>query len=158
VLLGTALAVPAGAAIGATLERVPRWASLVLVAFVGAGLYQEHHRLARNAVPERSSYRWAAKVVAANSSPSDLVVSDIPSIPYLAHRREPGQLIDTSIARIVDEYLPPAGVLREIDKSKPAVVVVGRNFLSKPAIVRGIAKRYPRALKRDDVTVYLRAR
>lgn len=158
VLLGTAFAVPAGAAIGATLERAPRWASLVLVAFFGAGLYQEHHRLARNDVPERASYQWAARVVAANSSPSDLVVSDIPSIPYLAHRREPGQLIDTSIARIVDEYLPPAGVLRDIDESHPAVVVVGRNFLSKPAIVRGIARRYPRKLTRDGVTVYLRAR
>jgi 4-amino-4-deoxy-L-arabinose transferase-like glycosyltransferase len=158
VLLSTALAVPAGAAVGMTVERLPRWTAAIFVAFVAAGFYQEHNRLARNDVPERASYQWARRIVEANSKPSDLVVSDIPSIPYLADRREPGRLIDTSIARIVDEYLPPAEVLREIDRSQAALVVVGRNFKTKPAIVRGIARRYPRTLKRDDVTVYLRAR
>jgi 4-amino-4-deoxy-L-arabinose transferase-like glycosyltransferase len=158
VLLATALAVPAGAAIGMTLARLPRWAWALPVAFWVAGLYQEHRRLARNDVPERPSYRWAARVVERSSRPDQLVVSDIPSIPYLAHRREPGQLIDTSIARIVNEYLSPAGVLREIDRAHPALVVVGRNFRSKPAIVRGIAERYPRRLTRGEVTIYLPAR
>jgi 4-amino-4-deoxy-L-arabinose transferase-like glycosyltransferase len=158
VLLATALAVPAGAAVGLTLERLPRWTFVVLAAFVCAGIYQEHRRLARNDVAERASYQWAARAVAANSAPDDLVVSDVPSIPYLAHRREPGQLIDTSIARIIDEYLKPRDVLRLIDESHAPVVVVGRNFLSKPAIVRGIASRYPRRLRNGDVTVYLRAR
>jgi 4-amino-4-deoxy-L-arabinose transferase-like glycosyltransferase len=158
VLLTTALAVPAGAAVALTLERLPRWTFAVLVAFVCAGVYQEHRRLARNDVPERASYRWAAEVVAANSRPGQLVVSDVPSIPYLANRQEPGQLIDTSIARIVDEYLKPRDVLRLIDESHAPVVVVGRNFRSKPAIVRGIAQRYPRQRRNGDVTVYLRAR
>jgi 4-amino-4-deoxy-L-arabinose transferase-like glycosyltransferase len=158
VLLATALAVPAGAAVGLTMERLPRWTFAILAAFVCAGVYQEHRRLARNDVPERASYQWAAKVVDANSKPSDLVVSDVPSIPYLAHRREPGQLIDSSIARIIDEYLKPRDVLRLIDESHAPVVVVGRNFRSKPAIVRGIAARYPRKLTMDDVTVYLRSR
>ena len=157
VLLATALAVPAGAAIGVTLERLHRFAPLLLVPAIAAGVYQEHRRLARNAVPERPSYQWAAKIVAANSTPGQLVVSDIPSIPYLAHRREPGQLIDTSIARIVDEYLKPKDVLRLIDASHAPLVVVGRNFRSQPAIVRGIAQRYPRKLKNGDVTIYLRA-
>jgi 4-amino-4-deoxy-L-arabinose transferase-like glycosyltransferase len=162
VLLATALAVPAGAAVALTLTRIPRplaaGGALVLAALVASGFYQEHRRLARNAVPEPADYRWAARQVEANSSPGDLVVSDIPSIPYLAHRRMPGQLIDSSIARIVDEYLKPHEVLRLIAASHAPVVVVGRNYEAKPAIVRGIARRYPRRLRHGDVTVYLRAR
>ena len=158
VLLSTALAVPAGAAAALSLERIRSWTLLLLVAFVCAGLYQEHHRLARNAAPERPDYVWAARVVEHNTSPDELVVSDIPSIPYLAHRREPGQLIDTSIARIIDEYLSPAGVLREIQRSGARVVVVGRNFRSKPAIIRGLEQRYPQKLRHGEVTVYLRPR
>lgn len=158
VLLATALAVPAGASVALTLARLRDWALLALVLFVCAGLYQEQHRLARNDVPERPDYVWAAQVVAQNTSPNELVVSDVPSIPYLAGRREPGQLIDTSIARIINEYLSPAGVLEEIEKSGARVVVVGRNFRSKPAIIRGLEQRYPRKLRHGEVTVYLRPR
>jgi 4-amino-4-deoxy-L-arabinose transferase-like glycosyltransferase len=158
VLLATALAVPAGASVALTLERVRDWTLLLLVAFVCAGLYQEHHRLARNALPERPDYVWAAKAVDAHSQPSDLVVSDIPSIPYLAHRREPGQLIDSSIARIINEYLKPRDVLRLIDESKAPVVVVGRNYEAKPVIISGLKKRFPLVLRHGEVTVYVRPR
>jgi 4-amino-4-deoxy-L-arabinose transferase-like glycosyltransferase len=158
VLLATALAVPAGASVALTLARVRDWLLLGLVVFVGAGLYQEHHRLARNAVPERPDYVWAARVVAQETSPDELVVSDVPSIPYLAHRREPGQLIDTSIARIINEYLSPAGVLQEIARSGARVVVVGRNFRSKPEIIRGLEQGYPRVLRHGEVTIYVRPR
>ena len=162
VLLATALAVPSGAAVALTLARLPRRpaaaGALVLAALVAAGLYQEHRRLSRNAVPEPVDYRWAARQVAAHSAPGDFVVSDVPSIPYLAHRRMPGQLIDSSIARIVDEYLKPRDVLRLIDASHAPVVVVGRLFATKPEIVRGLEHRYPRQLRQGDVTVYLRAR
>ena len=158
VLLATALAVPAGASVALTLERVRDWTLLLLVAAVCAGLYQEHHRLARNAAPERPDYVWAAKAVDAHSRPADLVVSDIPSIPYLAHRREPGQLIDSSIARIINEYLKPKDVLRLIDDSHAPVVVVGRNYESKPEIISGLRKRYPRVLRHGEVTVYVRSR
>ncbi|MDX6451168.1 MAG: hypothetical protein QOH16_1217 [Gaiellaceae bacterium] len=158
VLLTTALAVPAGASVALTLERVRDWTLLLLVAFVCAGLYQEHHRLARNAVPERPDYVWAAQTVDAHSKPGDLVVSDIPSIPYLAHRQEPGQLIDSSIARIINEYLKPKDVLRLIDESKAPVVVVGRNYLTKPEIISGLRKRYTVVLRHGEVTVYFRPR
>jgi 4-amino-4-deoxy-L-arabinose transferase-like glycosyltransferase len=158
VLLATALAVPAGAALGATLERLRSWAPLILVPALLAGTFQEHRRLARNDVPERPAYQWAARTLESVTRPGDLVVSDVPSIPYLANRRQPGQLIDTSIARIVNEYLKPDEVLALIDKSMPAAVIVARNFESHPAIVRGIAKRYPRKLRNGEVTIYLPAR
>ena len=158
VLLATALAVPAGASVALTLARVRDWTLLLLVAVVCAGLYQEHHRLARNAAPERPDYVWAAQAVDAHSRPSDLVVSDIPSIPYLAHRQEPGQLIDSSIARIINEYLKPKDVLRLIDESKAPVVVVGRNYESKPEIISGLESRFPLVLRHGEVTVYVRPR
>ena len=162
VLLATALAVPAGAAVALSLRRLPpalARAGVALVALaVLAGFAQEHRRLARNDVAEPADYQWAVRALDAHTAAGELVVSDVPAIPYLAGRHQPGQLIDTSIARIVNEYLSPAGVLQEIDRSQAAAVVVARNFETKPAIVRGIAQRYPRTLKRGDVTIYLRAR
>lgn len=161
VLLATALAVPAAASVELTLERLPRLAGLagaaLLAAFVAAGVYQEHHRLARNDVPERPDYVWAEREVDRLTTPDELVVSDIPSIPYMAHRREPGQLIDSSIARIVDEYLKPRDVLRLIDASGARVVVVGRNYTSKPAIIRGLEQRFPRRLRHGVITIYVRS-
>jgi hypothetical protein len=58
----------------------------------------------------------------------------------------PGQLIDTSIARIAYEDLPPAAVLALIDKERPTAVIIGRMFQTKPAIVAGIRSRYARRL------------
>ena len=162
ILLAAALAVPAGAAVALSLRRLPpvmARAGVALFALaVVAGFAQEHRRLARNDVAEPADYRWAVRTLDARTAPGEPVVSDVPSIPYLAGRHQPGQLIDTSIARIVDEYLSPAGVLAEIDRSHATAVVVARNFESKPAIVRGIVQRYPRTLKRGGVTIYLRAR
>jgi 4-amino-4-deoxy-L-arabinose transferase-like glycosyltransferase len=161
VLLATALAVPAGAAVALTLLRLPRVLALagtaLLVLGICAGLYQEHRRLARNAVTETRNVRCAVDLVRMRASPDQLVVSDIPSIPYLAGRHQPGQLIDTSIARIVNEYLTPAGVLKEIDRVAPGVVVVGRNFRAKPEIVRGIEHRFPKTAScGDEIRLYWR--
>jgi hypothetical protein len=159
VLIATALAVPSGAAIALTLASrpLPRWSLVLLALAVCAGFVQEHRRIARNTEPPPADYSWATRYVAAHTSASDLVVSDIPSIPYLAGRRQPGQLIDTSIARIVDEYLPPRQVLALVDRTRPRLVVVGRNFLSHPEIVRGIARRYPRGIRHGEVTIYRRS-
>jgi 4-amino-4-deoxy-L-arabinose transferase-like glycosyltransferase len=160
VLFATALAVPAGAAVAVSLERLPApWspaAAAALALLVAAGLVQEHRRLARNAQPAPADYTWATRYVEANTSASDLVVSDIPSIPYLADRRQPGQLIDTSIARIVDRYLEPRDALRLIDQAHAPLVVVGRNFLSQHEILRGLAARYPRRLQHGQITIYRR--
>jgi len=58
----------------------------------------------------------------------------------------PGQLIDTSVARIADEDLPPPQVLALIDKTRPAAVIIGRMFQTKPEILAGIRARYGRPL------------
>jgi 4-amino-4-deoxy-L-arabinose transferase-like glycosyltransferase len=161
VLLATALAVPAGAAVALTLLRLPRVPAVagtaLLVLAVCAGLYQEHRRLARNAVPTPASARCAVDLVRSRATADQWVVSDIPSIPYLAGRHQNGQLIDTSVARIVNEYLTPADMLKELDRIDPRVVVVGRNFLSKPGIVRGIRHRFPKTVScGDGISVYWR--
>jgi len=67
-------------------------------------------------------------------------------------------LIDSSIARIINEYLKPKDVLRLIDQSKAPVVVVGRNYEAKPVIISGLKKRFPLVLRHGEVTVYVRPR
>lgn len=164
VLLATALAAPAGAALALTSLRLPRLVTLAGTAFLAlaicAGLYQEHRRLARNALPETRNVRCAIDLVRTRARPGGWVVSDIPSIPYLAGRHQPGQLIDTSIARIVNEYLTPSGVLQEIDRAQPGVVVAGRNFLTKPEIMRGLGRRFGHSERcgsgGDEIRVYRR--
>jgi hypothetical protein len=162
VLLAASLAVPAGTAIAITLSRVSRPLSAGLAALVcvmlAGGFYQEHRRLARNDVPNSPDVTWAVREVDARTGPHDLVVSDIPAIPYLADRRMPGQLIDSSIARIVDHYLTPSDVLRLIDRSGVRLVVVGRLYLTQPQLVAGLEQRFPRRLRHGEITIYLPAR
>ena len=43
---------------------------------------------------------WAVAQLRAHTRSDELVVSDLPIVPYLAGRQMPGQLIDTSIGRI----------------------------------------------------------
>ena len=49
-------------------------------------------------------------------------------------------------------------MLRLIDESHAPVVVVGRNYLTKPEIISGLRKRYPLVLRHGEVTVYVRSR
>jgi hypothetical protein len=60
----------------------------------------------------------------------------------------PGQLIDTSLARIGFEDLAPRDVLRLIDETRPSAAIIGRMFQTKPEIVAGIQSRYPHRLHR----------
>ena len=52
------------------------------------------------------------------------------------------ELIDTSIARIAEEDLPPPQVLALLDRARPAAVIIGRMFQTKQAIVTGVEQRF----------------
>jgi 4-amino-4-deoxy-L-arabinose transferase-like glycosyltransferase len=160
VVLAVALAVPAGVGLGVALEALPRRLSAagiaVVVAAAGAALYQQHRQLARNDRPEPPQVIWAAEQLRARTAPSDLVAGDLPIVPYLARRRMPGSLIDSSLTRVVGEFTTPREILRLIDRSGARAVVVGRNYTSKPVIVDGIRRRFPRHERRDGLTIYLR--
>jgi 4-amino-4-deoxy-L-arabinose transferase-like glycosyltransferase len=154
VLLSVTLAVPVGAALATARPFLPVVALVALL--VAAGYVQETHRLERNAAPIRAELRWAASVVDEHSKPADLVLSDEPLVGPLAHRRLVGSLIDTAVLRFDSGYLTDREVLDEVDRARPPVVVAGRAFLARPALLRGLAERYPRRVERAGVTVYLR--
>ena len=160
VLLAATLAVAAGASIGAAVEELPRGLAAAATAIFAVGLaggfVQQHRELARNDVPNPPDVQWAVGEVQRLTRPDERIVSDIPAVGYLAGRRMPGQLIDSSIARIQDEYLKPAQVVRLIRESGVRVVVVGRLYTTKPVIVNGIAASFPRRLRHGSVTIYLR--
>jgi 4-amino-4-deoxy-L-arabinose transferase-like glycosyltransferase len=154
VLLSVALAVPVGAALATARPVVP--VAVVVTLAIAAGYVQETHRLERNAAPVPAELRWAATVVDAHSTPADVVVSDEPLVGPLAHRRLVGSLIDTAVLRFDSGYLTDREVLAEVDRARPPVVVAGRAFLARPALLRGLAERYPRRVERNGVRVYLR--
>ena len=152
VFLAVSIALPAGVGLGLLVAQLgvrrPAGIALALVvaAFVAGAFVKQRNEIAGAVTREPPEIAWAVGRLDSDTKPAQLVVSDIPAVPYLAHRRMPGQLIDTSIARIAEEDIPPAGVLRLIDRTRPAAVIVGRMFQTKPAIVSGIRTRYARRL------------
>jgi len=155
VFLSVSLALPAGVGLGLLSARLAsrlRPAGIVLIAGIAAftcvAMVRNIHEIEQDNTAEPPEIRWAVNQVRTNVPPGRLVVSDLPIVPYLAHRQMPGQLIDTSIARIVFEDLPPSSVLRRIDQTRPAAVVIGRMFQTKPEIISGVRRRYARRLHR----------
>lgn len=158
VLLAIALAVPAGATLAAVAARRPAGPAVaVAVALaVAAGYVQETRRAQRNAQPLAAPLAWAVERVRASSSPADLVVSDEPAVPFLAGRRMPGSLIDTAVLRFDSGYLRDGEVLSEIDARHVPVVVAGRAFLERPALLRGLRQRFLDVREEGGVRVYAR--
>lgn len=152
VFLAVSIALPAGVGLGLLVAelglRRPAGIALAaaVAAFAIAGIVKQRHEMVTAAAPEPPEIAWAVRQLRAHTTPGQLVVSDLPIVPYFARRQMPGQLIDTSIGRIALEDLPPAGVLRIIDQTKPTAVIIGRMFQTKPAIVSGIRARYARQL------------
>lgn len=152
VFLAVTLALPSGVGLGllATRAGIPRPAAaalaLVVAAFFAAGVVKERNEIVGGNVSEPPEIRWAVTQLRIHTRPGQLVVSDLPIVPYLARRQMPGQLISTSIARIALQDLSPQEVLRLIDQTRPVAAIIGRMFQTQPAIVTGIRNRYARRL------------
>jgi 4-amino-4-deoxy-L-arabinose transferase-like glycosyltransferase len=124
VLLAAAL----GLAVGASLVSGPGRlvAAGLAVALVGAaaGWIQDYRQIGRSSAPEPAEVRAAAAEVKRLTRPDELVASDLPIVPFLADRRLPGDLVDTSAVRFASGSLTPQGV-----RAAPVrVYVVGREF------------------------------
>jgi hypothetical protein len=160
VVLAAALALAVGVSLARVGEAAPRvvvvGAAAVFAALFAAGVYQEHRRIDRNLEPEPPGVVWAAGRLHAETRPGAAVAGDLPIVAFLAHRRIPGQLVDTSAARLESGFLTPAEVLRLLDRKHVRAVVVGRVFARYPKLVTGIERRFPRREARASVTVYLR--
>jgi 4-amino-4-deoxy-L-arabinose transferase-like glycosyltransferase len=150
VFLAVSLALPAGVGLGVLSAALPRRAAaaaaVAVASFVAAGFYQQRHEIIDSVTAKPPEITWAIDQVRAHTRPGQLVVSDLPAVPYLAGRQMPGELIDTSIARIADGDLLPTQVLKLIDEAHPAAVIIGRMFQTKPVIVNGVRARYGRPL------------
>jgi hypothetical protein len=157
VLLSVAFAVPVGTTLVATIARAGRLSSLAgaaLVVVLVAGYYQNTRQLNRNAASLPPLVTWAVAQVDATTKPDELVVSDEPIVPFLAHRRMPGSTIDTALLRFDTGYITDAGVLQAIDQHHVHLVVAGRAFLSRPSLLAALEKRFGPPRVRDDVRIY----
>jgi hypothetical protein len=72
--------------------------------------------------------------VHALTKPHDLVASDLPIVVYLADRREPGELVDTSAVRFASGSLKPT----DVRGGGAHVYVAGREFLRERATIIGL--------------------
>jgi hypothetical protein len=108
------------------------------VAFVAliaiAGWVQDYRQIHRAHAPEPLEVQEAATFVRQTTKPGALVVSDLPIVPYLADRREPGALVDTSAVRFESRSL----TARDVRETTAAVYVAGREFLRYPDTIRGL--------------------
>ena len=158
VLLAATLAVPAGAGLGAAVTRVPVPARYAVagaaVLALAVGFAQEERRLWRQD-GEPPGVTWAADQLRARTGPDELVGTDLPIVAYLADRRVPGQLVDTSFVRLGTGSLTDAEILEELEGVR--AVVVGREFANRPVLMSELAALYPRRLERDGVTIFLSA-
>lgn len=162
VLLAAALAVAAGASLGAAAARLDGRTALaaasVLALLVAAGFYQEARRLQRNDVPEPPGVRRAVSLLRAETPPDALVVTDLPVVAVRAGRRVPGRLVDTSSVRFESGSLTRADVLGAVDLLHPSAAVAGREFRNDAALLAGLRSRFGQRRDYGGVTVYLRPR
>lgn len=162
VLLAGALGLAAGVSAGAALHRLPRRQALagagVLVAVLAMGYVKQFLDLHRAHGPEPPEVRWAVRELRARTQPGDLVATDRPIIAFLAHRRMPGDLVDTAYLRFRSGYLTPQQVLDDIDRSHVRAVVTVRAFRDQPKVVAGLRERFRTRLRYDGVVLYLNPR
>jgi len=158
VLMATLLAVPAGAGLGAAVSRVPRPARLAVAGVAAlallAGFAQEERRLARQD-GESAGVRWAAAELHARTRPNELVATDLPIVAYIADRRVPGKLVDSSYVRLGTGTLTVANILETLEQKQVRAVVVGRLYGEQPVLAAKLRARYPTRLERGGITLLL---
>jgi hypothetical protein len=159
VILAVALAVPVGAALGLAAASVRRDAAAVLalgvVAFVAAGVYQQHRQLHRDAHAEPDWILWAAARLRAVTAPHEVVATDIPIVAYYAHRDLVPDLVDTSFTRVDVGDLRPARVFRELDRYHVRAAALGRALYAVPAVRAGFAARFRQRIPHEFIVLYL---
>ena len=157
VLLASTLAVPAGAGLGAAVARVPvpaRYAVAGGVALaIAVGFVQEERRLWRQD-DDPPGVTWAADELRARTQPDELVGTDLPIVAYLADRRVPGQLVDSSFVRLgtgslTEQRSSRSSSERSCGRRRPA------SSPNRPALMRELARALPGAARKDGVTLYL---
>jgi hypothetical protein len=158
-LMSSAYALSAGPALALALGGLERrWrlgAVSVVSLFVAAGFVQEDRRFVRNDLPELPELVWAAHAIAEATNPNDVVASDQPLVNFLADRRLPGYLSDTSNSRFESGALTGSDVIAEVDREKAAAVLSARMFRFQPGLAADLRERFPVRLRCGEATLYL---
>ena len=142
--LSVVLAVPAGVALGELGRRLrrPELAVGLLAVLLVAGYVQQQRRAGLDDIPEEANLVAAAALLARETQPDELVVSDHSIVPFLAGRRVAGPLVDTARLRFQTGSLTDAKVLAELEAYDVRAVVAGRAFAGRPALLRALEQRY----------------
>jgi hypothetical protein len=158
VVLAAGLAVPAGVALGVAVDRTRAApvATAVVALAAAAGLYQEAHRIDANVAAQAAPPAGAVRAINAAAPSGSLVASDEPILPFLAHRRVPGELVDTSYARFSSGSLTDARVLAIIRRSHVRTVVAARAFVTRRAIAASLRRAFGAPRTYGGVEVYSR--
>jgi hypothetical protein len=140
VLLAAALTTAAGTSLVAGRGRLLLAGLAVACAGAAAGWVQDYRQIDRSTEPEPAEVRAAAAAVRELTRPGELVASDLPIVPWLADRRMPGDLVDTSAVRFATGSLTP----RDVSRAPVRVFVAGREFV-RYGVPRGdfaVARRF----------------
>jgi hypothetical protein len=152
------LAVAAGAAIGAALERrrAPlRWTLTgLLTVILIAAFVQQWHRTALARTPEPPTNTAAAHALARLTPQGATVVDDRPIIAFLAHRRVVGGLVDLAYLRWETRSLTDAKVIAELRPAR--AVVVSRALAKRAVVMRYIRHTYRLRYDRGGVRIFVR--
>jgi 4-amino-4-deoxy-L-arabinose transferase-like glycosyltransferase len=124
VLLAAALATAAGTALASLRGRLVLAGVAVACVGAAAGWIQDYRQIGRSTPPEPAEVHAAADAVRALTRPGELVAADLPIVAYLADRRLPGELVDTSAVRLASGSL----TRRDILSARVRVYVVGREL------------------------------
>jgi hypothetical protein len=135
VLLAAAIGTAAGAALASVPRRFRAPALALAVLLAAAGWVQDYREIHRSSQPEAAEVERAAAAVRSLSRSNELVASDLPIVPYLADRREPGMLVDTSAVRFQSGSL----TTKDVRTADARIFVAGREFLRYPATISGFA-------------------
>jgi 4-amino-4-deoxy-L-arabinose transferase-like glycosyltransferase len=153
VVLTVSLAVASGVGL-ATLLADSRLVSRAAVAACALAMAATiAHHVQRASSGESAGAGWAAAILRAHTPQGSEVASDWPIIPFLADRRQPGELVDTSSTRLGSGWLTRAKILRTIDRNRVSAVVVAHNFAADPTLLEALAFRFPVVIRRNGVSL-----
>jgi len=158
VVLPFALAVAAGATLGAALER-QRWpvrpAVTMVIALLLVGAFaQQWNRVAQADTPEPASNTAAAHALAQLTPSAALTVDDRPIISFAAHRRVLCQLVDLARLRFETGSLTDAKVIAELPQAD--AVVVSRTLRGRAKVLSYVRVHFSRRYDRDGVEIWVR--
>jgi len=153
-----ALAIAAGATLGAALGKLPARASLaaalVLAVLVGAAWVQQLHRVDLARAPEPVSNVAAARALARLTPPGAMTIDDRPIISFLARRRVLGRFVDLALLRWETGSVTDGDLVARLPKVQ--AVVVSRALRTRPRVLAAVRREFRKAYDAGGVVIYVR--